>query len=383
VEMRNNIALKVCLVVILLFVGLTFFGCGVSSLPQGGSGGVVADGTLFLCPTLKQASSGFSCTAASLDGKLATIDMSSGSRKGDDVTLESSSAIYGNPAVAGDLVYVGGYNGKIYAISSSTHLSTNKYLDENNPKPIVGGPVVAGDRVYIGCSDGKVYALDAASLEPVWGEPFETGGKIWSTPVIDGDTLYIGSFDKKLYALNISDGTEKWAFEAEGAIIATPLVYNGTVYIGSFDRKLYAIDATTGTAKWEEPFEAGSWFWAKPVVYNGIIYAPCLDHKVYALDAETGEKINEFDLGNPISSSPVVVGNKVIVATENGIVYAVDTDSNEDREIIRLETQQGKEETIYAPLCVSDGVVYIYTVGQNLYALNVESGIKLWSQTIK
>jgi glucose dehydrogenase len=382
--MRNNIALKVSLVVILLLVELTFLGCvGLRSSPAGGSGGVVADGTLFLCPALKQTSSGFSCTAPRLDGKLAAIDMSSGNRKGDDVTLESSSAIYGNPAVAGDLVYVGGYNGKIYAISSSTHLSTSKYLDENKPQPIVGGPVVAGDRVYIGCSDGKVYALDAASLEPVWGKPFETGGKIWSTPAIDGDTLYIGSFDKKLYALNINDGTEKWAFETEGAIVSTPLVYNNTVYIGSFDRYFYAVDATSGNEKWRTDFAAGSWFWAKPVVYNNVIYAPCLDGKVYALDAETGEKINEFDLGSPISSSPVLVDSKVIVATENGVVYAVDTDSNENKEIIRLETQEGKEETIYAPLCVSDGVVYIYTVGQNLYALDVESGAKLWSQTIK
>ena len=114
-------------------------------------------------------------------------------------------AIYGNPAVAGDLVYVGGYNGKIYAISASTRLSKDTYLDESNPQPIIGGPVVAGDRVYLGGSDGKVYALNAASLDKEW--EFKTGGKIWSTPVIQGDTLYIGSFDKKLYALNASDGS--------------------------------------------------------------------------------------------------------------------------------------------------------------------------------
>lgn len=64
---RNKAILagKVCLLVILLLVGLTLFGCGVSSSPQGGSGGTIADGTLFLCPTLKQATGGFGCAAPS------------------------------------------------------------------------------------------------------------------------------------------------------------------------------------------------------------------------------------------------------------------------------------------------------------------------------
>jgi len=399
VEIRSNIALagKVCLMTILV-VGLTFFGCaGIRASPEGGSGGTIADGTLFLCPSVKQVG-GVGCTAPRLEGKLVAVNSSDGSRLW-EVSLEASRptgggfgcapatvpvAIYGNPAVAGDLVYVGGYNGKIYAISASTRLSKDVYLDESNPQPIVGGPVVAGDKVYLGSSDGMVYALDAVSLDMVWEKPFETGGKIWSTPAIDGDTLYIGSFDKKLYALNAGDGSKKWEFRTEGAIISTPLVYDNTVYIGSFDRYFYAVDATTGSKKWRTDFAAGSWFWAKPVAYNNVIYAPCLDGKVYILNAETGSEVADaVDLGSPIPSSPVLVGNKVIVAAENGVVYAVDTDNNKYKEITRLETPQGKEETVSAPLCSSNGAVFIYTGGQNLYALSATSGAKLWSLPLK
>jgi len=385
-------ALKVCFALILLLVGLTFFGCtGIRSSPEGGTGGVIADGTLFLCPSLKQASGGFGCAAPQMEGKLVAVDTSNGNRLW-EVSLEASGpsgggfgcassatpvAIYGNPAVAGDLVYIAGYNGRIYAISASTRLSTDRYVNETNPHPIIGGPVVAGDVVYLASSDGKVYALDTASLEPVWEEPFETGGKIWSTPAIDGDTLYIGSFDKKLYAVDTATGKERWEkpFETEGAIISTPLVYDNTVYIGSFDRHLYAVGAAGGSLKWK--CIAGSWFWAEPVAYDDTIYAPCFDGKVYLLDAETGNKINEFDLGSPISSSPVLVGTEIIVASEEGKVYALDTGSNQ----LRLISELG--EMVYAPLCASEGVVYVYTGGQNLYALNLESGVKLWILTIK
>lgn len=385
-NVRNNMALKVCLALILLLVGLTFFGCaGIRSSPEGGSGGVVADGVLFLCPTLKQAG-GFGCTSPQLEGKLVAVDTSNGNRLW-EVSLEASGpsgggygcapsttpvAIYGNPAVAGDLVYIAAYNGRIYAISASTRLSQDKYVNEANPQPVIGGPAVVGDRLYLGSADGNVYALNGASLEEEW--EFKTGGKVWSTPAIEDDTLYIGSFDKKLYALDASDGTEKWDFETEGAIISTPLVYDNIVYFGSFDRHLYAVD-TGGSLKWK--FPADSWFWAKPVVYDDIIYAPCLDGKAYLLNAESGDKINEFDLGSPISSSPVLAGSSVVIASEEGKVYAIDTGTNQ----LRLLSELG--EMVRAPLCTSEGVVYVYTGSQNLYALDAESGATLWSITIK
>ena len=391
-EIRSNLALagKVCLMTILV-VGLTFFGCaGIRASPEGGSGGTIADGTLYI---------------GSMAGKLVAVNTSDGSRLWAEPLKGTGSAgglgcapastmvaIYGSPAVDGNLVYVGGYNGKIYEFDSSTHLSKDRYPNDKSGGPIIGGPLVAAGKVYLGSSDGMVYALDAVSLDKVWEFPSEGEkiGKIWSTPAIDGDTLYIGSFDKKLYAIDTATGKEKWEkpFETDGAIISTPLVYDNTVYIGSFDRHLYAVNATTGKQIWQFPANdedknrPSSWFWARPVAYNNVIYAACLDHKVYALDAKTGDKINEFDLGSPISSSPVLVDSSIIVASEAGKVYSIDTINHQKTELADLK------EKVYAPLagcliCTSGGVVFIYTGGQNLYALSAESGAKLWSLPLK
>ena len=191
----------------------------------------------------------------------------------------------------------------------------------------------------------------------------------------------IGSFDKKLYSMDAADGSKKWEFETEGTIVSTPLIYENTVYIGSFDRYLYAIDASTGKLKWK--FLAENWFWAKPVVYNDTVYAGGLDGKVYALKAATGEKLHdEFDLGGPkiflgnikkpvpVNSSPVLVGNLIIVATEDGVVYALDTDSNQQRQLASLE------EKVYAPLVASEGKVYIHTDKDALYEIDVQSGAR-------
>jgi len=348
-----------------VLIGVLASGCyGARSVPVGWSGVAVADDALFL---------------GSKDGKVVAVD-ASGSYLW-DVSLGNSKitvAIYGTPAVGGDLVYVTSYikegnlaYGKVYAIDSKSKTLKWAYPREGYlDGPVVGGAVVAQDRVYFGAADGKVYALDADSGNEIWR--FETGDKIWSTPSIKDDTVFIGSFDNKLYALNAADGSEKWApFETEGAIACTPLVDGNTIYFGSFDRHFYAVDANDGSLIWRSDVEGGRWFWAKPVAYNGVIYAGCVDGKVYVLDARSGDEITPaIDLESLISSSPVLVDSSVIIATEDGPVYSLDTGNNQ---VKQLADVGGK---VYAPLSTSNGNVYVYTQEGNLYTLDAQTGTR-------
>ncbi len=375
---------KISLLLVMLLVGgLSGLGCvGIRSTPEGGSGVVIADGTLYLSP-IARAGGGFGCTPSPAEGKLIALNASDGAQLW-EVPLEvskstggfsftstaTSVAIYGTPAVAGDLVYAGGYNGKLYAFNSDSGALRWVYPRQGNLQPIVGAPLIALDRVYFGSADGKVYALDAATGDKQW--EFQTGNKIWSTPAIDGDTLYVGSFDKSLYALGAADGSKKWEFETEGAIASTPLIYNNTVYIGSVDRYFYAIDATNGSLRWK--FLAENWFWAKPIVYNNTIYAGNLDGKIYILNAESGVKIAEIDLGSPVSSSPVLVDSSIIIVPEEGEVYSLNTSNNQIRQLTDLK------EKVFASLSASEGVVYVHTQKDDtLYALEAQTGGTLWS----
>jgi len=341
---------KVLILAVLLLVlasGLALPSCRpAQGIPRGWSGVSVTDGALFL---------------GSMDGKLVAIDKSTQQRLWPDVLFKKKQAggflsctqgteavaIYGTPAVTAELVYITGYNGKMYARNRETGASRWVYPREDELEPIVGGPVAAGDKVYFGGSDGKLYALDAATGDRLW--IFEKSeGKIWGTPAVNGDTVYIGSFDKKLYAVNVADGTLKWEFETEGAIVATPLVYDGTVYFGSFDRYLYALNEVDGSLSWK--YQAGNWFWSRPLADDGIIYAGSVDGKVHALKAENGEKVVIFDLESPVSSPPILAAGSVNL-----------------------------EEEIFAPLAAGDGVIYIHSADDVLYAVDAFSGVTQWS----
>ncbi len=378
---------KALLILALLLVGvMTVSGCTAAGrhIAQGWAGGVVSGDAIFV---------------GSMEGKLVALDVSDGSLRGIPIALvaqtqsgglaciptagTSAVAVYGSPVIDGDLVYIGGYDGKVRAyLFESGYLRTDpRWISRQGDigGSIIGGLVVANGRVYFGASDGKVYALDAVDGHRLW--TFETGGKIWSTPTVEGDTLFIGGFDRKLYALNTTDGTQKWVFETEGTIVSTPIVSGGRVYIGSFDRHVYAVDAVSGVEVWRFPEtvdEVGApigWFWATLLVHNGVVYAPNLDGRVYVINATSGNRISDVDLEGPISSSPVLVNDRVIVATtsanrakQEGKVFALNT-TNRQQTLL-----QDLEESIHAPLFADGTTVYVHTMQNFLYAIDTETG---------
>ncbi len=368
-------------ILLVVMTGLSGAGCIQGLQPIGWSGGVVADDTLFV---------------GSKEGRLVAVNLDDGSRQWSvPLKMPPSSggfgcigpaygggcggapagvAIYGTPAVSGDLVYVGGYNGKMYAFNSVSLAVRWVYPRESYLKPIIGGPVVVSDSVYFSTSDGVVYALDAVTGDKQW--EFQGEDKIWSTPASDGTTVYISSFDDKLYALDAESGAKKWEFEAQGSLVSTPLIYNDKVYVGSLNRYLYAVNASDGSQEWE--FMGESWFWVKPVAHNNVIYAPSLDGKVYILDAEIGREVADaIDLGSPVSSPPVLVDDKVIIASQEGVIYSLDTVNNKSRALADIEAD------IYGPIYASDGVIYIHTQDYTVHPIDATIGAKLMPISLK
>ena len=105
---------------------------------------------------------------------------------------------------------------------------------------------------------------------------------------------------------------------------------------------------------------------------------------MYVLDARSGSKLAEFTLDSPISSSPVIAGNNIIVATEGkmkngGVVYVLDNNGNK-REILDLRNSQEK---VQAALATDGTLVFVHTSTGKLYAINVQTGSILWTTLLK
>jgi len=297
-------------------------------------------------------------------------------------------AVYGTPAVDGDLVYVAGYDGRVRLFDWQQRLDEPlaQYPDFESDAlgPITSGVVIGDGKVYVGTGknpnnkeiSGALYALDATTLQRHWTySEFEE--RVWATPVLHEGTLYVASFDGTLYALNAETGALKWKFEAEGALVSTPVLAGGTLYFGSFDLYFYAVEAATGALRWHSAEPANKWFWASPVVHDGRVFAPNLDGRVYTFDAASGvEALAPISLGSPLVSNPVRSDNWLFVGAENGEVFRIDTTSGQR---MRYYDEPAVEDAaLHAPLVLNDGVVYVHLqTPDRIYAFKVADGISL------
>jgi len=283
---------------------------------------------------------------------------------------------YAPPTVGNGTVYAAGLSGEVYAIDARTG---NEVWKHNMETGIVGGVALGNGTLFVGTSDGYLYALDANATPGGGGlkegfDPFQAEDKIWSTPSLYDGVVYFGSLDHKLYAVDADTGKLAWdePFSTGGAVTSSPLVVDGVVYVGSFDSKLYAVDAATGRQKWAFD-QATNWFWCEPIYDRGVVYACSLDHKVYAIDAESGNMTSSwpgpFDVGSPINSTPVIVDDTLVVASDNGLIYGIAVDTGKERwPHIDLKAK------VFAPLCADAGKVYVNGQDNRLYKIDVASG---------
>ena len=286
-------------------------------------------------------------------------------------------SFYNTPIASEDLVFIGAYNGKVYALNITTGAERWIYPKEGRIGAIVGEPVVSAGTVYVCSSDGRVYALETTYGEIKWkSDPL--GDKLWTSPAIEGDTIYVSTFDGQLYALSAKNGSSlPWNFGAETGFVSSPVLYGDTILVGSFDRNLYAVRISNDKFLWK--FTGGNWFWAVPLVRDGIVYAGCLDGKIYALNAETGSELWEFNAQSPIVSSPILVNNSLVVACDSGKVYVLKTDVKADNRVLK---EIAISASVRGPICAYEGIVYVCGRDDFLYALDINSGEVSWKHQL-
>ncbi|MDD4230130.1 MAG: PQQ-like beta-propeller repeat protein [Dehalococcoidales bacterium] len=379
--MHNRKTFKLFSLIVLLILGLTVTSCvGVGTARSGWSGVVAGEESVYL---------------GSGAGKLVALNSSNGFYQWQEA-LESAASggglgcsgataavIYSTPVLYGETVYIGDGNGRLYAFNVSDRQSKNVTLNADKPGAIIGNPLVAFDSVYVGSTDGNLYAYDAASLTYKWH--YNTGGEIWASPALWQDSVFVASFDKKLYSVDAETGQANWEkpFEANGPIIASPVVFGDTVLVASLDRHIYAVNAETGDLQWSYP--AGEtdgeapkrWLWATPLAGEGKIYASCMDGIVYILDQNSGDLVDIIDIDEPIASTPVFAGDRLVIATESGKIYSVNTTSYQKIELRNIDAE------LASPLGVDGTTVFIHsTKGNAVYAINGETGALLWSTSL-
>jgi outer membrane protein assembly factor BamB len=183
----------------------------------------------------------------------------------------------------------------------------------------------------------------------------------------------------------VGDLTTAWTVRTgpEGNLaseLSSPAVVRGVAYVGAEEGKVYALDAWTGKARWDAN-TGYSHNWSSPAVANGVVYIG--GSGIFALRASTGDVLwktdTKADVWSTVVAEGVVYGlsRTGSLTSKGGRLYAVRVS---DGSILWMKKTgyPGDSSTGQAPT-VADGIVFIGSATNDLYALDAATGETRWT----
>ena len=155
------------------------------------------------------------------------------------------------------------------------------------------------------------------------------------------------------------------------ADIATP-----TVAATASSTTTLAVTTTTALAiqvneYWK--FKTGAEVWSSPAISGGVVYFGSNDGYLYALDSQSGQEKWKVKTGGWVRSSPAISEGVVFFGSYDGYLYALDSQSGQEK--WSYHTLDGGS---WSSPAIADGMVYFGSDDGYLYALDAESGQENW-----
>jgi outer membrane protein assembly factor BamB len=232
-------------------------------------------------------------------------------------------------------------------------------------------PVLAGNILVVQCDTHRedfVAAFDVDSGKELWRSPREEDPG-WCTPLVTDTpkgTVVITTSPRFTRALDIKTGKELWRFADETEVkVPTPITAHGLVFIaGGYPqgRNFFALNLD-GTLAWRN--EKGGPYVPTPIVYGDYLYVASDNGILGCYQAKTGKEVyrQRIAAGVEFSASPTAGDGKLYLASHAGDIHVVRAGPK-----FELAGKMVFEEALMATPAISNGVLYVRSVSK-LYAI--------------
>jgi outer membrane protein assembly factor BamB len=285
------------------------------------------------------------------------------------------------------------------------------------------GLVYGDGKIFYGSAGGFTGALDATTGDVLWETPTK-GSRMYNGAYYMGMYLH-GALGNEFYCFNATTGEILWNFNPgtnHGNWACGPAVANGLVYEYNYDTNLYCLNATTGQVVWIYK-GAGNMYPGYPTVADGKVYATTgtkdyrnpdtgesgTDESV-CLNATTGELIWTLPIATMLHDGfTSAYGNLYFLISFEGAdplpneavsdiwcigsldgkpkdwsMYLGDpahTSSGAGPTNLELKWKTNVNGAVISSPTIVDGVTYVGSGDKNIYALDAETGNKIWNFT--
>lgn len=315
-------------------------------------------------------------SSVTLDGDTATANWTFPDKdRKEDENLKLK-AIYGAPILDGDRLYLGTFDGGVFALNAETGRPLWPGPDGNKQKVdgnLAGAVVLGGDNLYFGTTNGLLYGWKKSdgSPAPGWEKPKKLGHGIWAAPVVDGDSVFAATTDGGLHAF-AGDGSELWSgFKASGAVVELSVISSELLFVPSINHHVYLVRTADGSVAAD--FTAKDWVWSNAAVVENELFFGDFSGSLFGLDISNASATPLWPPASVdsehIRAAPAVIGDVIIVADRKPVVTFIN--KNDGTVLNRVPLQDAG--TVRADLVVRDGAAYISSTNGKLFRAEPEN----------
>ncbi len=245
------------------------------------------------------------------------------------------------PAVDAGRVFAVTYDNQLYALSAidGRELWRHSGIAETAGLIGAGVPAVSGDVVIVPYSSGELVALRVENGRIAWSDSLTRIRRVTSidalndisgSPVIDKDRVFASSHAGRAVALSLREGRRIW--DRDIGSQQSPWVAGDFLFLLSENNELVNIYVPDGGVRWvrqlpryedEEDPKSDPVTWYGPVLAGEKLIIASSNGLVYSVSPYDGRITGRMTLDDGVGVPPVVVAKTLLILTENASLIAL------------------------------------------------------------
>lgn len=235
------------------------------------------------------------------------------------------------PAIGPGMVVVRTTDGRIVALAADSGRELWK-ASYDVPRLILRGaadPVITENMVIEGMSGGQLVSLNPDDGKQLWSATVATPkgsnelariADVNGVMGVSGDSIYAAAYHGPVVAVSRANGQVLWSRDIASYTGAT--ADKDEVYVTDLESGVWALDRSNGAPIWTQPVLRARAL-TVPVPYGDAVVVGDLQGYIHFISKRDGSLMARDRLGgDPITAPPLVVGDVLIIQSDDGKIGA-------------------------------------------------------------
>jgi outer membrane protein assembly factor BamB len=191
-------------------------------------------------------------------------------------------------------------------------------------------PVLSDARLFVGEEDGTLRCRDRATGLTLW--TLKTGSSLRAPVLLQAGRLLVGTNDGRFLAVSTDKGRVEWRWKLGADVMDSAVAFaNGAVIFATYENILYALDQDNGHLRWRSPLPSRPI--SSPLFIGNSVVVACQEVELVAFDARTGRRLGAATVAAEIRTPPLFARERLYLGLRDRSVVAFNLDLTPSKEV--------------------------------------------------